>query len=95
MAQADADGPGRYIPLAPFNVQLPAGWDGVLARALAPMPQARFEALSEFELALRQPLQLRAEPTRRTRRYRSPWQLVLLGLLLTQLGIGLWLSLNG
>lgn len=95
VAQADADGPGRYIPLAPFNVQLPAGWDGVLARALAPMPQARFEALSEFELALRQPLQLRAEPTRRTRRYRSPWQLVLLGLLLTQLGIGLWLSLNG
>ena len=53
-ARADV-GPGHcYVPLASFSVPVPQGWDGVLARALAPLPQ--FEALSEFQLALQQPL---------------------------------------
>lgn len=95
VAQADADGNSRYRPLAQFSGQVPMGWDGVLARALAPRPEARFEALSEFEQALRQPLLQHPAPRLRTRRYRSPWHLALLGLLLAQLGIGLWLSLKG
>ncbi len=42
---------------APYvGPDLPVGWDGVLARALAPRPEARFEALSEFWLALQKPL---------------------------------------
>ena len=38
------------------QADLPVGWDGVLARALAPRPEGRFEALSEFWLALQKPL---------------------------------------
>lgn len=55
---------------------------GVLARALAPREAARFEALSEFQQALRQPL-------------RQPWHLAALALLVVQLAVGLWLSLVG
>ncbi|WAC45391.1 protein kinase [Pseudomonas sp. SL4(2022)] len=95
VARADVDGNSRYVALASFSVQLPVGWDGVLARALAPRPEARFEALSEFELALRQPLLTQREPRLHTGRDRSPWRLIVLGLLLAHLGIGLWLSLNG
>lgn len=95
VARADADGNSRYVPLAQFSVQVPMGWDGVLARALAPRPEARFEALSEFEQALRQPLLQQPAATRRTRHYRQSWQLAALGLLVLQLGIGLWLSLEG
>ncbi|MFZ3154034.1 protein kinase [Pseudomonas sp.] len=94
-AQADAGIHSRYVPLAQFSVQVPVGWDGVLARALAPRPQVRFEALSEFEQALRQPLLHQPAATRRTRHYRQSWQLAALGLLVLQLGIGLWLSLEG
>lgn len=43
-------------PLGERQADLPVGWDGVLARALAPRPEARFEALSEFWLALQKPL---------------------------------------
>ncbi|CAD5107472.1 serine/threonine-protein kinase [Zestomonas carbonaria] len=39
----------RYEPLAE---RVPEGWDGVLARALAPQPQGRYDALSELQRAL-------------------------------------------
>ncbi|QRY81339.1 protein kinase [Pseudomonas sp. PDNC002] len=46
-----------YVPLEGRVDGLPPGWDGVLARALSPAPEQRFEALSEFILALRRPLE--------------------------------------
>ena len=87
--------PGHcYVPLATFTVHVPQGWDGVLARALAPQPQARFEALSEFQLALQQPLQARRSQALR----RAPLQmarLAVLGLGTLSLLLGLLLSLGG
>jgi hypothetical protein len=80
--------------LASFSGYLPAGWDGVLARALAPQPSARFEALSEFRQALQRPLQHPVLPAR-SRGWPAAWRLALLGLLTAQLGLGLWLSLSG
>ncbi|WP_324733044.1 serine/threonine-protein kinase [Pseudomonas paeninsulae] len=84
----------RYVPLASFTTHLPAGWDGVLARALAPQPAARFEALSEFRQALQEPL---AHPPAlvRINLRAQPWRLALLGAVVLQLGFGLWLSLLG
>jgi hypothetical protein len=84
----------RYVPLAGFTTHLPAGWDGVLARALAPQPAARFEALSEFRQALQEPLAHPPAPVRVNLRA-QPWRLALLGALVIQLGFGLWLSLLG
>ncbi|SFP21238.1 protein kinase [Pseudomonas borbori] len=84
----------RYVPLATFTTHLPAGWDGVLARALAPQPAARFEALSEFRQALQEPLAHPPAPVRVNLRT-QPWRLALLGALVIQLGFGLWLSLQG
>jgi len=87
--------PGHcYVPLATFATHVPQGWDGVLARALAPQPQARFEALSEFQLALQQPLQTRRSQALR----RAPLQiarLAALGLVALPLLLGLLLSLGG
>lgn len=57
--------------------------------------RARFEALSEFQHALQQPLLHRPAPALRTRHYRQSWHLVALALLVLQLGVGLWLSLDG
>jgi len=94
-AQVDAGGNSRYVPLAQFSVQVPLGWDGVLARALAPRPEARFEALSEFQHALQQPLLQQPAPALRTRHHRQSWHLAALALLVLQLGVGLWLSLEG
>jgi len=82
-----------YVPLANFAAHLPAGWDGVLARALAPQPTARFEALSEFRQALQQPLE-HPPVSARVNLRAKPWRLALLGALLVQLGLGLWLSLQ-
>ena len=45
--------------------------------------------------ALRQPLLHQPAPSRRTRRYRQGWHLAALALLVLQLGVGLWLSLEG
>ncbi|WP_070333156.1 protein kinase [Pseudomonas aeruginosa] len=56
IACPESDGGCRYEPLGERQADLPVGWDGVLARALAPRPEARFEALSEFWLALQKPL---------------------------------------
>lgn len=84
----------RYVPLANVVGGVPAGWDGVLARALAPQPQARFAALSEFQLALQQPM-AHDDPPMHARRGGRHWQWALLGVLAVQLGIGLWLSLQG
>ncbi|MBM7062838.1 protein kinase [Pseudomonas sp. UL073] len=52
----------HYAPLGERLGDLPAGWDGVLARALAPLPAMRYEALSELQQALEQPLQRRPAP---------------------------------
>lgn len=88
-------GPGHcYVPLVSFAVQVPQGWDGVLARALAPQPQARFEALSEFQLALQQPLQQRRSQALR-RAPLQPVRLAASGLLVLPLLLGLLLSLGG
>jgi len=84
-----------YRPLAGFGLALPQGWDGVLARALAPRAAARFEALSEFQQALRQPLQHEPPPSLRARRLRQPWHLAALAVVVVQLAVGLWLSLAG
>lgn len=94
-AQADAVNNSRYVPLAQFNVRVPPGWDGVLARALAPRPQARFEALSEFHQALQQPLLHHAVAPDRARRGRQGWHVAVLALLVLHLGLGLWLSVGG
>lgn len=94
-AQPDADDNSHYVPLAHFHVRVPAGWDGVLARALAPRPEARFEALSEFQQALRQPLLYQPEVFSGMRRNWPLWRLAAVCLLVLQLGVGLWLSLNG
>ncbi|MET1080759.1 MAG: protein kinase [Pseudomonas sp.] len=56
VARRRASADCRYVPLAGFNPQLPVGWDGVLAKALAPRPEARFDALSELQQALEAPL---------------------------------------
>jgi hypothetical protein len=92
VAQVDAGNNCRYVPLAQFKLRVPEGWDGVLARALAPKAEARFEALSEFQHALRQPLLQQSASALRGRRYRQHWQLSAIGVLVV-LGMGLWLSL--
>ncbi|WP_134675778.1 protein kinase family protein [Ectopseudomonas khazarica] len=93
-ARADV-GPGHcYVPLANFAVRAPQGWDGVLARALAPQPQARFEALSEFQLALQQPLQQRRSRALQ-RPTLQPARLLTLAALVLPLLLGLLLSLGG
>jgi len=94
IACPEGGSPSRYVPLASFTAPLPAGWDGVLARALAPQPTARFEALSEFRQALQEPLAHPPAPARVNLRA-QPWRLALLGALVIQLGFGLWLSLLG
>jgi len=88
-------GPGHcYVPLATFAGHVPQGWDGVLARALAPQPQARFEALSELQLALQQPLQARRSQALQRAPLR-PSRLAALGLVTLPLLLGLLLSLGG
>ena len=82
------------MPLANFAVRAPQGWDGVLARALAPQPQARFEALSEFQLALQQPLQQRRSRALQ-RPSLQPARLLTLAALVLPLLLGLLLSLGG
>lgn len=83
----------RYVPLAGIVQGMPDGWDGVLAKALAPQPRARFEALSEFQLALERPLQQarRQKPVPGRSR---PLQLALLVLLGVPVLLGLWLGLG-
>ena len=64
-ACADEVATAGYLPLAGRVEGLPPGWDGVLARALAPRPQARYAALSELRQALEDGLQVaRAHPPR-------------------------------
>ena len=93
VARTDAPALCRYQPLAVLGVALPPGWDGVLARALAPRPEARFEALSEFEQALRQPWQSRESGARRRPRALWGWRMGLVLVLGLQLLSALWLSL--
>lgn len=95
VARPDADAHASYRPLASFGLVLPAGWDGVLARALAPKAAARFEALSEFQQALRQPVLLQPAALQRKQRIRQPWHIAALALVIVHLAVGLWLSLAG
>lgn len=95
VARPDADAHASYRPLASFGLVLPAGWDGVLARALAPKATARFEALSEFQQALRHPMLHQPAPLRHARRIRQPWHVAVLAVVVVQLAVGLWLSLAG
>ncbi|MDE3738179.1 protein kinase [Pseudomonas resinovorans] len=83
----------RYVPLAGRVRGVPAGWDGVLAKALAPQPRARFEALSEFQLALERLLDqsLRHKPVPRFNRTRRVALAVLVGLPVL---LGLWMGLG-
>ncbi|MBT8768084.1 serine/threonine-protein kinase [Metapseudomonas boanensis] len=81
----------RYVPLVGYVPDLPAGWDGVLARALAPQPRARFEALSEFQQALERPLaQVAREPV--TRQWTTTLHLALIMLIGLLVSFGLWLG---
>lgn len=93
VALADASQACAYLPLAHFSAQVPAGWDGVLARALAPRAEARFEALSEFQQALHKPWQQRAPSSRRAPRDQWAWRMGLVVVLGLQLLSALWLSL--
>ncbi|MFZ6047529.1 protein kinase [Pseudomonas sp. CR3202] len=83
----------RYVPLAGQLADLPEGWDGVLAKALAPHPGARFEALSEFQSALERLLvqARRQRPAHRRGRSRRLAVALMLGLPLL---LGLWLGLG-
>lgn len=67
----------------------------MLARALAPKATARFEALSEFQQALRHPMLHQPAPLRHARRIRQPWHVAVLAVVVVQLAVGLWLSLAG
>lgn len=92
VARPEGGQASRYVPLASFRAGLPEGWDGVLARALAPQARARFEALSEFQLALERALQAaRQAPTPRDGR---KVRLALAGLLAVPVVIGLWWGLG-
>lgn len=92
VARPEGGQASRYVPLASFRAGLPEGWDGVLARALAPQARARFEALSEFQLALERALQAaRQAPTPRDGR---KVRLALAGLLVVPVVIGLWWGLG-
>jgi hypothetical protein len=53
-ARSAVNGGSRYVPLARLLETVPQGWDGVLARALAPQAGQRYEALSELQFNLQQ-----------------------------------------
>ncbi|MFI8482427.1 protein kinase [Pseudomonas sp. NPDC078700] len=91
VARPEASAFSQYVPLANFNRRLPNGWDGVLARALAPQAASRFDALSEFQQALQQPLQ--QSPGSNSVNKVVRWRVWVVGILLLQLGIGLLVSL--
>lgn len=95
VARPEGGQASRYAPLAGRVAGIPAGWDGVLAKALAPQPRARYEALSEFQVALERLLEqaLRQKPAPRLGRSRKLALVVLLGLPVV-LGIWLWLGLG-
>lgn len=81
-----------HDPLAGRIAGLPAGWEGVLARALAPRPEARYAALSEF----RQALEAALEDGEQARREESLpiWTGVALVFVALQLCLGLWFGLS-
>ena len=69
LALPNAGAVARYQPLAELGVDPPPGWDGCLARALAPEPEGRFEALSELEQALENGLAQARLPAQGWRRW--------------------------
>lgn len=91
VARPEASVFSRYVPLANFNRRLPEGWDGVLARALAPQAASRFDALSEFLQALQVPLQ-QSLANHQVRQKVRPWRLLIVAVLVVQLGVGLLIS---
>lgn len=92
VARPEASPNSRYVPLENFNRRLFNGWDGVLAKALAPHAAARFDALSEFQQALEQPLQHSFGSIRPDNKV-ARWRVWVVAILLLQLGIGLLVSL--
>lgn len=92
VARPEASPFSRYVPLANFNRRLPNGWDGVLARALAPQAASRFDALSEFQQALQQPLQ-QSQGSGHSAKKIVRWRVWVVVIVLLQLGIGLLVSL--
>lgn len=82
----------HYRPLARAGRSLPEGWDGVLARALAPQPAARFAALSEFVQALERPLEPRVRMAP-AQRWPAVWRLTAVLVLTLQLLLALQLTL--
>lgn len=94
IARDDGVNVSSYVPLIQFSARLPPGWDGVLARALAPLPAARFDALSEFQQALQQPLQHLPRDDLPRSKTLPVWRYALLAVLCVQLMVGLWVSLR-
>ncbi|WP_271410545.1 protein kinase [Pseudomonas sp. Q1-7] len=92
-ARPEGDQSSRYVPLAGRVSGIPEGWDGVLAKALAPQPRARFEALSEFQLALERLLEQARRTAPAPRRPRLRQLALALALGLPAL-LGLWLGLG-
>lgn len=93
VARPEGGQASRYVPLAGRVKALPDGWDGVLARALAPQPRSRFEALSEFQLALERLL----EQARRREPESAPgWSrpVALAALVGLPLLLGVWFGLG-
>ena len=84
-----------YVPVATADRELPLWIDGALARALHPDPAQRFEALSEFVQALRQPMlsSRRRQPLSERHPLRF-WQ-GLCAVLALALLISLWFSVHG
>ncbi|BAN46495.1 hypothetical protein [Metapseudomonas resinovorans] len=85
----------RYVPLGGRVRGVPDGWDGVLAKALSPQPRARYEALSEFQVALERLMeQARRRKPARERRSSRPLTVALLLAVPLLLGLGLWMGLG-
>ena len=93
VARSEGGQASLYVPLASRVPWLPEGWDGVLAKALAPQPRVRYEALSEFQVALERLLEqaLRQKSAPRLGKLRQVALVLLLGLPLL---LGLWLGLG-
>lgn len=86
----------EYTPAYQHNPLVPVWLDGALKRALKPLPQHRYEALSEFIYDLQQPNPLYNDVAQLPLIERSPvlvWQLVSLLLLLLNL-FCLWFFLS-
>ena len=96
LGQADLEPPSQLNPSIPQHVER------ALQRAMAVEPQNRFQDISEFIRALKNPSYHPATPTRRARTKKSqgkrvPWSLITAGGLIVIVGLilgGLWIFRN-